>query len=96
MTSRHQPSRPTWRCDGCGHDWPCPPRREELLAETAGGPVALALLMAEYFHDAVGDHPTVLVSALYVRFFDWVPHGPGGSASLEPGRCTGRVAGPGG
>jgi hypothetical protein len=23
MTSRHQPSRPTWRCAGCGHDWPC-------------------------------------------------------------------------
>jgi hypothetical protein len=76
MISRHQPSRPTWRCAGCGDDWPCRWRREELLTETTGSPVQLALLMAGYFRDAVSDHPTVLVSTLYVRFFGWVRRRP--------------------
>ena len=76
----HEPSRPSWRCAACGHDWPCPRRREELLADTAGSVVSLAVLMANYFEAAVQDHPTVLISTLYVRFFGWVlqqPRNPG-------------------
>ena len=76
MTGRHEPSRPSWRCAGCGHEWPCRLRRDELLAETTGSAVPLALFMACYFEDAVRDHPTILIGTLYVRFFGWVPRRP--------------------
>ncbi len=72
MISRHQPSRPSWQCAGCGAEWPCLRRREELLGETTDSTVPLALLMAGYFQDAVADHPTVLVGGLYLRFFSWL------------------------
>jgi hypothetical protein len=71
MTSPHQPQRPSWRCVACGDEWPCPSRRAELAAEGTGQ-VELALLMARYFQEAVEDHPIVLASALYTRFFGWV------------------------
>jgi hypothetical protein len=32
----------------------------------------LALLMADYFQDAVIDHPTVAIGPLYTRFFGWL------------------------
>jgi hypothetical protein len=72
MISRHQPSRPSWRCTGCDSDWPCPRRRKELLDENTDSTVPLALFMAGYFQDALADHPTVLVGNLYLRFFGWV------------------------
>jgi hypothetical protein len=34
--------------------------------------VVLALLMARYFNEALEDHPTVMVSQLYLRFMGWV------------------------
>ena len=74
MTASHEPSRPSWRCAACGHDWPCRSRREELLGENTGGVVPLALLMASYYEQAVRDHPSVMASTLYARFLGWVRH----------------------
>lgn len=69
--SPHQPMRPSWRCRECHDEWPCPSRRAEFAAE-GSGQVELALLMARYFQEAIEDHPTILLSSLYNRFFGWV------------------------
>ena len=72
MTSTHEPGRPSWRCLACGADWPCPTRRAELVADSGGSRVALALRMARYFSEAVDDRPDVSVEVLYDRLLAWV------------------------
>ncbi len=72
MTSPHQPVLPSWRCAACGGAWRCLLRRDELATESEGGRAELALLMARYFNEAIEDHPSNEVGALYTRFFGWV------------------------
>jgi len=72
MTSMHEPLRPSWLCGGCGNEWPCPRRREELAAESEGSAVSLALTMAEYLEDALADHPQAPATVLYTRFLGWL------------------------
>lgn len=72
MTSRHQPLRPSWRCAGCGDEWPCLRRRDELTVESDGSRVTLSILMAGYFAEAVDDHPEVPGTVLYLRFLGWL------------------------
>lgn len=69
----HEPMRPDWSCRGCGEPWPCQARRAELLAEFAGCPTTLGLLMAGYLVDAAGgDLANQAAGRLYVRFLSWV------------------------
>ncbi|MDQ7910793.1 hypothetical protein RB614_40510 [Phytohabitans sp. ZYX-F-186] len=67
----HQPIRPTWACDTCGGDWPCPPAREALTAEHAADPVALGVYMAVQLGHAAGDMPEATARDLYRRFIVW-------------------------
>ena len=73
----HQPMRPSWRCAGCGDEWPCPSRRAALAAEYDGAWVSLALSTNVLFADAAGDLPNAPAGALFRRFLGWVPHGAG-------------------
>jgi hypothetical protein len=64
--------RPSWQCLACGEDWPCPPRRSELRAGSPRGRVSLALFMAQYFQEALDDHPHTPAGDVYARFLGWV------------------------
>ena len=72
MTTDHRPIRPSWTCVHCGDEWPCAPRRDELIDEAYGSRVHLALLMVRYFTDALDDHPDTPPGQLYTRFVGWV------------------------
>ena len=76
--SLHEPSRPSWRCAACQDEWPCGSRRRELLCEFGPSKVRLALHMAPYFEEAVGDSPRTPISVLYGRFLGWVRSGRSG------------------
>lgn len=67
----HLPTRPTWACLGCGGAWPCPTRREQLLAEYTGAPVSLGMYLAACLVDAVMDIPDAPAGSLYRRFLGW-------------------------
>jgi hypothetical protein len=56
--------------------WPCPTRRNQLLAEFDRTPVSLALLMGGYFMDAAQDLVTESANALYHRFMGWLKEQP--------------------
>lgn len=71
--SVHQPVRPGWACGGCGLDWPCRTRRQQLAAEYAGARVSLMLYLAACFVEACGDMPHATVGGMYARFLLW-PH----------------------
>jgi hypothetical protein len=70
--SPHTPMRPSWRCAGCGGEWPCPSARRRLLAEYEGATVSLALYLASNFVDAAADLPDLPAGNLYRRFLGWV------------------------
>ncbi|GAB3334274.1 flavin reductase [Micromonospora halotolerans] len=67
----HLPITPAWVCGGCGADWPCPSRRQELLAEYDGAPVSLALYLAAQLVDATRHLPQVSAGHLHHRFLGW-------------------------
>ncbi|MGC9671487.1 hypothetical protein ACNTMW_33710 [Planosporangium sp. 12N6] len=71
--SAHQPIRPTWVCVGCGHLWPCPSRRRQLLAEYTGAPASLSLLLGSALVRATADLPTAAAGDLHDRFVGWLP-----------------------
>lgn len=68
----HEPTRPSWHCRTCGVEWPCPIRRRELLAESAGSRVYVALRMAPYLSEALDDRPDLDPTVLHARFLGWV------------------------
>ncbi|MGC5054915.1 flavin reductase [Micromonospora sp. DT48] len=68
----HVPSRPTWRCRGCGAGWPCGAAKLRLLGEYRQDRVALLVHLAELFAEAapqLGD--TTPPMALFDRFVSW-------------------------
>ncbi|MBT8228240.1 MAG: flavin reductase [Dactylosporangium sp.] len=87
----HRAVRPAWTCGGCGLDWPCPTRRQELVAEYAGAGVSLMLYLAACFVDACQDMPAAIAGNLYGRFLLW-PHTAASDAwnrprsGVDPGR----------
>ncbi len=73
VNAAHMPCRPSWRCSGCDHAWPCVRARADLLAEYAGQPTTLTVYLAACLHEATDD----LAAAdpppeLYDRFLSWV------------------------
>jgi hypothetical protein len=42
------------------------------VVEYGGSRVLVALAMARYFGEALDDHPSTHVNALFVRFLGWV------------------------
>ncbi|MFI5494639.1 flavin reductase [Actinoplanes sp. NPDC051859] len=69
--SLHQPVRPRWICSGCGADWPCPTRRQQLTAEYAGARVSLMVYLTACFVQACEDAQAETVGDLYHRFLSW-------------------------
>lgn len=68
----HTPLRPGWTCRDCDEPWPCPTRRDMLLAELRDHPVAVVLLLAGCYQEAA-DHLTHLpVEVVYSRMFGWL------------------------
>ncbi|MEU8424407.1 flavin reductase [Micromonospora sp. NPDC048835] len=70
MTS-HLAITPGWTCGGCGADWPCPTRRQELRAEYHSAPVSLALYLAAQLVDAAQDLAHVPAGHLHYRCLGW-------------------------
>ena len=71
MITAHTPSRPGWRCSGCGEDWPCAVSRADLRIEFEGHRAQLAVYMARHLSEALADQPDTAESALYDRFLGW-------------------------
>jgi hypothetical protein len=72
--STHEATRPNWKCGGCGHDWPCRTRRQELDAEfLLGDRSSLFALMALHLADAAYDLPHHAAGDLHDRFIGWIP-----------------------
>lgn len=95
----HHPARPGWTCKDCGLEWPCPPRRKQLLAEYASKRIPLMLYLAERFIEGCEDMPHEPASKLYVRFLRW-PHSSNVPSPLSQnnggeagGACVGSGAG---
>lgn len=72
MVNVHQPVRPIWTCASCGRDWPCPTRREQLLAEYEGATISLGLAMSAYLQEAAQDLPKAYAGDLHRRFLSWI------------------------
>lgn len=68
----HTPLQPTWKCAGCGREWPCLTKRAQLLAEFRGASVSLSLLMGSHFVRASADLYEVSAGALRARFVGWL------------------------
>lgn len=71
MTDQHTPTRPQWKCEGCGEDWPCQSARDALVAEYSDDRVALAVRLAGDLHTAAGEIAGATSSDLYRRFVQW-------------------------
>jgi hypothetical protein len=72
----HNPERPGWRCRACGEPWPCPARRSSYLAEFAGNPVGLTMLMAGWLAEAARDLGDEPARVLYARMLGWLHEAP--------------------
>lgn len=70
--AEHLPSRPAWRCSGCGRDWPCQSKRDKLIEEYADARVSLAVYLATCFQEAERDLPRTQPATLYHRFLGWL------------------------
>lgn len=71
---KHLPSRPTWTCRVCAHDWPCRPAREAMIAEYTDLVPVLAIYLAICLHDAARDLADATPAGLYDRFLSWLSH----------------------
>lgn len=74
----HNPSRPSWACQGCSAPWPCGTRRLQLLAEFDDARQSLSIYLVTQLLDACRDQPHVPAGEMYTRFLGWihqlVPH----------------------
>jgi hypothetical protein len=68
----------SWTCLPCLQPWPCQTRRNQLLAQYAGAPGSLALLLGSAFVEAAADLPDVPAGELYEQFVGWLPPFPSG------------------
>jgi hypothetical protein len=65
----HHYRRPEWICVDDGEPWPCAGAQARLIAEHGGDRIALALLLAELYVQAVADTPAgTTAGLLYGRF----------------------------
>jgi hypothetical protein len=67
----HMPGRPSWTCQVCGLEWPCPIAREELSRQHAADPVELSVFMSEQLYDAARDLFRRPPAELWARFIAW-------------------------
>jgi hypothetical protein len=69
----HNARRPEWTCRACGEEWPCVPRRQELLAEIAthGETAATLVYLAVQMTQACTDLPGLTAGQMHDRFLGW-------------------------
>ncbi|GAB1642264.1 hypothetical protein KRMM14A1259_26870 [Krasilnikovia sp. MM14-A1259] len=70
----HQPHRPDWLCNACRAPWPCGPYRQHIVPDSPTS--QLAILMASWMTEAVGDLPESTPGALWDRFLAWTHRPP--------------------
>lgn len=70
MAREHVPSSPTWNCQDCGREWPCPPARERLLAESPTG-TWLRMYMWLQMEQAAPELRHLTPVAMFERFLKW-------------------------
>jgi hypothetical protein len=85
--STHIALRPSWRCAACGDPWPCPTRREQLLAEYGNSRVSLSLYLSSCLVEATQDLPHHQAGAHYQRFIGWLREPPAQPDPDAPGRA---------
>jgi len=66
----HVPSCPSWVCQACGREWPCPPARKRLVAEYTNG-TALRMYLWLQLERAAEDLRGMTVEAMSERFIHW-------------------------
>ncbi|MET7966381.1 hypothetical protein [Micromonospora sp. NPDC005305] len=69
----HLPRPPGWRCSGCGHEWPCPTKQSQLLAEFGGTTAGLAVYLGTCLVAATRDLPALPLAQARARFLGWLP-----------------------
>ncbi|WP_262286655.1 hypothetical protein [Micromonospora sp. MA102] len=69
----HLPRPPDWRCSGCAHEWPCPTKQSQLLAEFGGTTAGLAVYLGTCLVAATRDLPTLPLAQARARFLGWLP-----------------------
>lgn len=67
----HPPSNTDWTCRSCKREWPCDPRKAQMVRESVGSTVAITMAMAQYLAQAYLDLPPEQHGDLYQRFVGW-------------------------
>ncbi|MCZ7421004.1 MULTISPECIES: hypothetical protein [unclassified Micromonospora] len=88
---------PEWTCGTCAAEWPCAPRREQLLAEYGVDRAMLSVYLGACLAAAAEDLHVAGATSLRDRFFGWLPRRPlsGGSSRPHDSSTTGDAAGSG-
>lgn len=66
----HVPRRPSWTCQFCGRQWPCPPAKAKLTREYEGAGTQLLIYLGGHLAGAlveIDDAP----AAVYQRIVGW-------------------------
>ncbi|MTK01455.1 hypothetical protein [Micromonospora sp. CP22] len=74
----HAPVTPGWMCGTCDAQWPCEPKREQLLAEYGMDRAMLSVYLGACLASAVEDLHAAGSTSLQDRFFGWLPRRPKG------------------
>ncbi|MFI7575062.1 hypothetical protein [Micromonospora sp. NPDC049497] len=69
----HIPLTPDWTCGRCGEDWPCPPKRSQLLHEYGVDRAMLTVYLGSCLAAATEDLKGLPGTNLQDRFIGWLP-----------------------
>jgi hypothetical protein len=72
----HAPVTPEWTCGICGAEWPCAPKREQLLIEYGVDRPMLSVYLGACLAAAAEDLHLAGSTSLQERFFGWLPPRP--------------------
>ncbi|MDG4765917.1 hypothetical protein O7632_17690 [Solwaraspora sp. WMMD406] len=84
----HVARRPSWCCRACGEPWPCPPAKDQLVADFDR--IGLCLYAALQLADAAADLPELTPAQLFPRFLTWArdAHRRAADQRLSPASST--------
>ncbi|PZF99165.1 hypothetical protein [Micromonospora deserti] len=71
----HAPVTPGWTCGTCGAEWPCGPKRRQLLAEYHVDRAMLSVYLGSCLAAATQDLHAPPGTCLQERFIGWLPRG---------------------
>ncbi|MDG4793426.1 hypothetical protein [Micromonospora sp. WMMD1082] len=73
QAGEHAPVTPDWTCGTCGADWPCQPKRDQLLTEYGADRAMLSVYLGACLAAAAEDLHAGGSTSLQDRFFGWLP-----------------------